>query len=94
MKDGYLRIAPDVFMRAVTNRKGTTKHFRRIIVGNIVVYFHKMGYNVITKYILIVPALHFLQDEAIWNVNICLNLSNGEMPADNRITVDEDEACQ
>ncbi len=49
MKDGYLRIAPEVFMRAVTNRKGTTKHFRRIIVGNIVVYFQKMGYNVITR---------------------------------------------
>ena len=30
IKDGYLRIAPEVFMRVVTNRKGCEKHFRRI----------------------------------------------------------------
>ena len=29
-KDGYLRIAPEVYMRVVTNRKGAEKHFRRI----------------------------------------------------------------
>lgn len=30
IKDGYLRIAPEVFMRVVTNRKAATKHFRRM----------------------------------------------------------------
>ena len=29
-KDGYLRIAPEVFMRIVQNRKTAEKHFRRI----------------------------------------------------------------
>ncbi len=30
VKDGYLRIAPEVFMRIVQNRKTSEKHFRRI----------------------------------------------------------------
>lgn len=30
-KDGYLRIAPEVFMRIVQNRKAAEKHYRRII---------------------------------------------------------------
>jgi len=30
IKDGYLRIASDVFMRIVANRKNSEKHFRRI----------------------------------------------------------------
>ena len=30
IKDGYLRIAPEVFMRVVTNRKGSEKHYRRM----------------------------------------------------------------
>ena len=29
-KDGYLRIAPEVFMRIVQNRKASEKHYRRI----------------------------------------------------------------
>ena len=29
-KDGYIRIAPEVFMRIVTNRKASEKHYRRI----------------------------------------------------------------
>ena len=29
-KDGYLRIAPEVFMRIVPNRKASEKHYRRI----------------------------------------------------------------
>ena len=29
-KDGYLRIAADVYMRVVQNRKASEKHFRRI----------------------------------------------------------------
>lgn len=29
-KDGYLRIAPEVFMRVVQNRKASEKHYRRI----------------------------------------------------------------
>lgn len=29
-KDGYIRIAPDVFMRVVQNRKASEKHYRRI----------------------------------------------------------------
>ena len=29
-KDGYLRIAPEVYMRIVQNRKASEKHFRRI----------------------------------------------------------------
>ena len=29
-KDGYIRIAPEVFMRIVTNRKVSEKHYRRI----------------------------------------------------------------
>lgn len=29
-KDGYLRIAPEVYMRIVTNRKAAEKHYRRI----------------------------------------------------------------
>ena len=29
-KDGYLRIAPEVFMRVVQNRKAAEKHFRRV----------------------------------------------------------------
>ena len=30
IKDGYLRIAPEVFMRIVQNRKAAEKHYRRI----------------------------------------------------------------
>lgn len=30
VRDGYLRIAPEVFMRIVQNRKSAEKHFRRI----------------------------------------------------------------
>ncbi len=30
IKDGYLRIAPEVFMSVVANRKNSEKHFRRI----------------------------------------------------------------
>lgn len=29
-KDGYIRIAPEVFIRIVQNRKTSEKHFRRI----------------------------------------------------------------
>lgn len=29
-KDGYIRIAPEVYMRVVQNRKASEKHFRRI----------------------------------------------------------------
>ena len=29
-KDGYIRIAPEVYMRIVPNRKTAEKHFRRI----------------------------------------------------------------
>lgn len=29
-KDGYLRIAPEVFIRIVQNRKAAEKHYRRI----------------------------------------------------------------
>ena len=29
-KDGYLRIAPEVYMRIVQNRKASEKHYRRI----------------------------------------------------------------
>lgn len=29
-KDGYLRLAPEVFMRIVPNRKASEKHYRRI----------------------------------------------------------------
>ena len=29
-KDGYIRIAPEVFMRVVQNRKTPEKHYRRI----------------------------------------------------------------
>lgn len=29
-KDGYLRIAPEVYMRIVQNRKACEKHYRRI----------------------------------------------------------------
>ena len=29
-KDGYIRIAPEVFMRIVQNRKASEKHYRRI----------------------------------------------------------------
>ncbi len=29
-KDGYLRIAPEVYMRVVPNRKASEKHYRRI----------------------------------------------------------------
>lgn len=29
-KDGYIRIAPEVFMRIVQNRKAAEKHYRRI----------------------------------------------------------------
>lgn len=29
-KDGYIRIAPEVFMRVVQNRKASEKHYRRI----------------------------------------------------------------
>ena len=31
VKDGYLRIAPEVFMRVTTNRKGAEKHYRRMM---------------------------------------------------------------
>ena len=30
IKDGYLRIAPEVFMRIVQNRKTSLKHYKRI----------------------------------------------------------------
>ena len=30
LKDGYIRIASEVFMRVVQNRKGSEKHYRRI----------------------------------------------------------------
>ena len=30
-KDGYIRIAPEVFMRVVQNRKASEKHYRRIM---------------------------------------------------------------
>ncbi len=30
-KDGYLKIAPDVFMRIVQNRKTAEKHYNRIL---------------------------------------------------------------
>ena len=30
LKDGYIRIAPEVFMRVVQNRKASEKHYRRI----------------------------------------------------------------
>ena len=30
LADGYQRIAQDVFMRVVTNRKGAEKHYRRL----------------------------------------------------------------
>ena len=30
LKDGYIRIAPEVFMRVVQNRKVSEKHYRRI----------------------------------------------------------------
>lgn len=30
LKDGYIRIAPEVFMRVVQNRKTSEKHYRRI----------------------------------------------------------------
>lgn len=29
-RDGYIRIAPEVFMRIVANRKAAEKHYRRI----------------------------------------------------------------
>ena len=29
-RDGYIRIAPEVFMRIVPNRKASEKHYRRI----------------------------------------------------------------
>lgn len=29
-KDGYIRIAPEVYMRIVSNRKASEKHYRRI----------------------------------------------------------------
>jgi len=29
-KDGYVRIAPEVYMRIVQNRKASEKHYRRI----------------------------------------------------------------
>lgn len=29
-KDGYIRIAPEVYMRVVQNRKAAEKHYRRI----------------------------------------------------------------
>ena len=31
IKDGYLRIAPEVFMRITTNRKGAKKHYDRLV---------------------------------------------------------------
>ena len=30
LKDCYIRIAPEVFMRVVQNRKASEKHYRRI----------------------------------------------------------------
>lgn len=30
LKDGYIRIGPEVFMRVVQNRKASKKHYRRI----------------------------------------------------------------
>lgn len=30
LKDGYIRIGPEVFMRVVQNRKASEKHYRRI----------------------------------------------------------------
>ena len=30
LKDGYIRISPEVFMRVVQNRKASEKHYRRI----------------------------------------------------------------
>ena len=30
IKDGYIRIAPEAFMRVVQNRKAAEKHYRRI----------------------------------------------------------------
>ena len=30
IREGFLRIAPEVFMRVTTNRKGAEKHFRRL----------------------------------------------------------------
>lgn len=30
LKDGYIRMAPEVFMRVVQNRKASEKHYRRI----------------------------------------------------------------
>lgn len=30
IKDGYIRIAPEVFMRITQNRKSTEKHYRRL----------------------------------------------------------------
>ena len=30
VKDGYIRIAPEVFMRVVQNRKASEKHYRRV----------------------------------------------------------------
>ena len=30
-KDGYIRIAPEVFMRIVQNRKSSEKYYRRIV---------------------------------------------------------------
>ena len=30
-KDGYIRIAPEVYMRVVPNRKTSEKHYRRIV---------------------------------------------------------------
>lgn len=29
-KDGYIRIAPEVYMRIIPNRKAAEKHYRRI----------------------------------------------------------------
>ena len=29
-KDGYIRIAPEVYMRIVQNRKASEKHYRKI----------------------------------------------------------------
>lgn len=29
-RDGYIRIGPEVYMRIVTNRKASEKHYRRI----------------------------------------------------------------
>ena len=30
ISDGYLMIGPELYMRVVTNRKGSEKHFRRL----------------------------------------------------------------